>query len=321
MAFRTASRLGTPSSEELDSALGKEHRGVAADLIASGLAEAMASEGAETSSIPDEAILRLRPPETAIAHWITDWSARLRAEAAQASALLAAAPALADIWRASFERDSAEIVIDRVDTDGSGWFGWWRYLSTEGGGTLCAVATNLDALAEIETHAPGYLEELQLALRSGMTRLELIVPSHARISRAARTLDDLAAAGARLRVDDTAGWFAVAQGRAALIPEAWGIDENVAALVVRAEGLVGALEALFRLRWSRAAEWRTPGSDRVLDLLCEGHHDAEVATILGISVRSVRRRVADAQARYGVRSRMALAHLLARSRGGAAAND
>lgn len=54
-----------------------------------------------------------------------------------------------------------------------------------------------------------------------------------------------------------------------------------------------------------------PGGDRpAIAELCRGRTDDEIARLLGISVRSVRRRVAAALAETGAASRMELGYLL-----------
>ena len=182
------------------------------------------------------------------------------------------------------------------------------------GGEAFAILSNLDALALMEGAAPGHLDRLLGMLERGETALSLLVPAEAREGQAAAVMQRLAAAGAAVRVGDTTGWFAVGAGTAALVPAVWGKDRGVAALLVREPSIVAALEELFRLRWRDASRWQDgrprAATDQAIAELCRGRTDDEVARLLGISVRSVRRRVAAALAETGAASRMELGYLL-----------
>ena len=82
-------------------------------------------------------------------------------------------------------------------------------------------------------------------------------------------------------------------------------------LIVRQPGLVQALTGLFELLWDRSAA--VPGLDRgearpdvrrlLLVQLAEGAKDEQIARALGLSLRTVRRRIADLLIELGVDSR------------------
>lgn len=98
---------------------------------------------------------------------------------------------------------------------------------------------------------------------------------------------------------------------AAVVPERWGSDSG-RVLVIREPVLVKVVRSLFETMWERALP--VPGmdgqvhgrvSDRrlLLDQLAGGAKDEQIARALGLSLRTVRRRVADVLDELGVDSR------------------
>ena len=99
----------------------------------------------------------------------------------------------------------------------------------------------------------------------------------------------------------------------ALMPERWGVNSG-RRLVIRQEGIVSALTLLFNLLWDRAMpvpglDGQLPGADRgsdrrlLLDQLAGGAKDEQIDRALGLSLRTVRRRVAEILDELGVESR------------------
>jgi hypothetical protein len=165
--------------------------------------------------------------------------------------------------------------------------------------------------------APGHLDGLVERLIGGELSLRLIVPPEARSGPASALMSQLHSAGAEIRVGDVSGWFAVTPDRAALVPAVWGRDRDVDAMVQHTPSILAALEELFLARWERAAPWKDGGDtpDPVIELLCLGRTDAQIAEKLGISIRSVRRRLAAAMQRAGAGTRMELGYRLGRTDG------
>ena len=118
-------------------------------------------------------------------------------------------------------------------------------------------------------------------------------------------------AGERIRVLPTVPTrLGVFGNDAVIIPEAWG--SNVGArLLVRQPAIVAACVALFEQLWSHAVT--VPGFDdatanggarhELLQLLAQGAKDEQIARSLGVSLRTVRRRIATMMAELGVDSR------------------
>jgi DNA-binding CsgD family transcriptional regulator len=105
--------------------------------------------------------------------------------------------------------------------------------------------------------------------------------------------------------------MAVFGGDAVVLPESWGDGPIGAALLLREPSVVRASRALFEEFWNRGTP--VPGlSDTVepdavrrqlLDLLAGGVKDEQIARALGLSLRTVRRRIADLLAELGADSR------------------
>ncbi|MGH3331965.1 MAG: helix-turn-helix domain-containing protein [Nocardioidaceae bacterium] len=101
---------------------------------------------------------------------------------------------------------------------------------------------------------------------------------------------------------------------AALMPERWGSVNTGRRLVVRQEALVSALTALFESMWDRGVavpglDGQLDGPNRaddrrlLLDQLAGGVKDEQIARAMGLSLRTVRRRVAEMLEELGVDSR------------------
>lgn len=107
--------------------------------------------------------------------------------------------------------------------------------------------------------------------------------------------------------------LAILGGFAALLPERWGVHDQ-RRVIVRQESMVSAATLLFECLWDRAVA--VPGmtgqgkaagliSARrlVLDQLVSGAKDEEIARALGLSLRTVRRRIAEILEELGAGSR------------------
>ncbi|MFZ2964113.1 MAG: hypothetical protein WA006_05450 [Rhodoglobus sp.] len=118
-----------------------------------------------------------------------------------------------------------------------------------------------------------------------------------------------AALGVEVRVlDELPSWFYVDAGRVAGFPVDWGEAWPTSKILVRTPPIIAALGELFDSLWRRA-EPAVPvrsGWEPVIRLLGQGMTDEAVARFLGLDVRTVRRRVADAMEELGATSRFGL---------------
>lgn len=170
----------------------------------------------------------------------------------------------------------------------------------------------------------------QFSLPSGHRMDEVVVQavSEGRDSRAlypAGVADDVpervrrrVLAGERARVLPVVpARLAIFGDAAAVLPEFWETPVG-RRLVVRQPALVGALTALFEAQWERgvalpgvgtagAGNGAVPSADAATDdlvaLLARGAKDEQIARLLGLSLRTVRRRIATLMQHLGAESR------------------
>jgi DNA-binding CsgD family transcriptional regulator len=109
-------------------------------------------------------------------------------------------------------------------------------------------------------------------------------------------------------VDDLPTRLFVISGTHAILPEPLGFADEPR-LLVRQHALVGALTLLFELYWERSvavpelADARSEHRAFLLRQLAIGAKDEQIARTLGLSLRTVRRRVAELMIELGVDTR------------------
>jgi hypothetical protein len=109
-------------------------------------------------------------------------------------------------------------------------------------------------------------------------------------------------------VDDLPTRLFVISGTHAILPEPLGFADEPR-LLVRQHALVGALTLLFELYWERSvavpelADARSEHRTFLLRQLAFGAKDEQIARTLGLSLRTVRRRVAELMIELGVDTR------------------
>lgn len=124
-------------------------------------------------------------------------------------------------------------------------------------------------------------------------------------------LSRLMETGGQVRtLDRVPSWFMTAGAGAAGLPALWGgnlPDHAYNFYFVRAPIVVGVMRSLFEELWGRAVPlpWgrRGDGMVQVIRLAAQGMCDESIARQLGVSVRTVRARFADAMAELGAQSR------------------
>ena len=127
-------------------------------------------------------------------------------------------------------------------------------------------------------------------------------------------IDGLAAAGQQQRGStELEHEFAVFGEEAVVTPSVWG-DPGSSYLVVRHPVLIAAFTAWFELTWQVCAPRAdsAPLDERLVTLLARGYKDEAIARQLGVSLRTVRRRVASLMDHYGVGTRFQLGAELVR---------
>lgn len=111
----------------------------------------------------------------------------------------------------------------------------------------------------------------------------------------------------------------IADDDVALVPLA--AEGEIGAVVVRRSGLLEALVALFERTWERSQDVLVrlgegeELDERIVSLLLQGYGDASISHQLGVSPRTVQRRVRALMDRAGASSRIQLGFWLAQRQG------
>ncbi len=178
--------------------------------------------------------------------------------------------------------------------------------STSGEVLSCHLAVNIDV------DSPTYVELVQHQLRAGRRMRGLypadVVDDPQRLTYVRRWAES----GEEVRlVQPPLPTIAVFGTEVALVSATGNADgTGDARLLVRAPALVALVADLFWELWSRAtplgredAEVSDDDRQRILELLRAGTKDESIARQLGISLRTVRRRVAELMDELGARTR------------------
>lgn len=142
----------------------------------------------------------------------------------------------------------------------------------------------------------------------GLVTGKLIVPPSTLGAPAEALIDVAEELGLSVRVFPAPTPFVVYDGEAVALPDGHGDDGLERHLLTRRPSVVEPLRRLFNYQWAAAVPWATflDGTSGILRLLGEGWTDARIADALGVSTRTVSRRIADAMSAAGVQSRFAL---------------
>lgn len=150
------------------------------------------------------------------------------------------------------------------------------------------------------------------AQERGLLSVHVIVPvSTMPVPGVRDQLTRMAETGGQVRtLDRVPSWFMAAGDEVAGLPAHWGgnlPDHAYNFYLVRTPVVVGMLRTLFDELWSRAVPIthgrRGEGMLQVLRLAAQGMSDESIARQLGVSVRTVRGRFADAMTEFGAQSR------------------
>lgn len=128
--------------------------------------------------------------------------------------------------------------------------------------------------------------------------------------RAPEWLQTLAAAGVEARgMIDPPSWFYVDDGVIGGVPLTWGQGNPAGMVMLYPSPLLTLAAAYFETLWERAAPIRVGSAsawEPVLRLLEAGSSDQQIADAVGIGLRTVRRRIAEAMDELGATTRFEL---------------
>ena len=246
------------------------------------------------------------PPDRALGTVLREETERARAAAARVDDLRNLLPSLVSEYLASKQRGGSSAEVHAVQ--GVHVPSLLKALAADHPGDLLWMRPDqwrLSASAEMD----AWVRE---AIDAGRTSRALY-PAHV-LEVAPDTIRTRAAGGEHVRIlASVPSRLAVLGGTVALLPERWG-ENSPRLLVVREHSIVGAVTALFEGLWERAmAVPGFGGLDEVqgadgsrqllLHQLAQGAKDEQIARALGLSLRTVRRRVAEVMAELGAGSR------------------
>ncbi len=283
------------------------------------LEEAAAATGADPRST-DELVDRLvglrlvlreadhlvaAPPEQAIDRLIDEERRRLQAVGEQLAGLRRVVPVLAADYRSARGAGGGDVQVEALSFEEGVLV--LRNLGRESEGDLLwmrASTWNLPVSGPIE-------EWVADQLRQGR-RSRVLYPARV-LEEAPASVRARADLGEQVRIlGQLPGSMALIGERAALVPS-WQDPRNGPVLVVRDPSLVTALHLLFAALWERALivpgvgadeeEQRASARRLILDQMARGAKDEQIARTLDLSLRTVRRRVADLMEELGVDSR------------------
>lgn len=246
------------------------------------------------------------PPDQALGRLISDESRRLQSVGDQLESLRGLLPSLTADHLSAQEPSGVPVTIEAVE--GGDVVDLVRSLSVTSTGELMWLRPDQWRL-EVGREIDDWVKDL---VQSGR-RSRAIYPARV-LEEAPEVVRSRAEAGEHVRIlASVPTRIAIMGTSSALIPDHWGANSG-RRLILRQESLIGALTLLFDSLWDRAMavpglDGERDGTNRandrklLLDQLAGGAKDEQIARALGLSLRTVRRRVAQMLDELGVDSR------------------
>lgn len=242
--------------------------------------------------------------------------ARLQADTERTVAIMEALPALIRNWDlGEADQDAAHPLAARVVHGRENhWQVWRTHLLEHEPDRPSWVLPDLGMLRD---DFPWAVADVA---GSTSTRLARVIVRPADIEDAANQelVAISAALGIEVRVlDDLPGWFYVDGGQLTGLPVTWGEAWPTSMILIQTPPVIAAMNLLFDSLWQRGepAIAVKRGWEPVVRLLAQGMTDEAVARFLGMDVRTVRRRVAEAMDELGATSRFVLGAAWQRRKG------
>lgn len=186
--------------------------------------------------------------------------------------------------------------------------------------------TEILSLVMVTDEGPGMddvtLRENQERIRSGLTQRTLYPADALRSPASLQWMRTWAAIGEQQRLlPDVDTEFAVFGGKVAISLAVWG-DGDSGYVITRDPLLVNLHIAHFDALWAHAqplthASADHGGEEQLLELLSHGVKDEAIARLLGLGLRTVRRRIANLMVSHGADTRYQLGLAIGRRQDGA----
>jgi DNA-binding CsgD family transcriptional regulator len=244
------------------------------------------------------------PPARALGQVVSRASERLRDDYRKIDALRDLIPGLVAEQSAAVSPRRDDIRVQAVGDDDAP--GVIRRLIQESTGDVLWFRPD-------QWRLPGseLIDDLVAGLIASGRRSRAIYPAYA-LEEAPEMIRARARSGEQVRIAASLPVrLGVFGAQAAFVPDQWGAESG-RRLVVREHVLVGALTAVFESTWERAiavpglddaADDATGARRMLLHQLSRGAKDEQIARALGLSLRTVRRRVADIMLELDAESR------------------
>ncbi|MFS0892673.1 hypothetical protein [Microbacterium sp. 179-I 3D3 NHS] len=290
--------------EELEAlAAGPESSGHVAELVEHGF---LAMDGDRVD---------ITPPDRVVAAAIMERIEEDRRATDAVASLLAQLPDLARAWDLGLSPEGQAIQGEVIEGDANALNRWY---------TLIARMTPNDPgashpdLSFIHDHVVPNLDRFRDEFFGKGFAIRYLFPASAIASERDRAaIEVLHTLEAPVRVTTALpSWFYVDRGVMAGLPQTWGATSPGGMVMVYSTPVVEAISWLFESLWDAATPLpvATEGWRPVLELMSRGRSDEQIAAMLGLGLRTVRRRIAEAMERFGVTTRFELGAAWARQR-------
>jgi DNA-binding CsgD family transcriptional regulator len=248
-----------------------------------------------------------RHPAATIGRLVAERMNQLARESREIDQVLASIDHLTHHYDAGRDREAREFPIELVSGQDELFKTVTAHAVERGSPTslVCVVPDRRTMSDFVEETSDKWLQ----AFNEGILSCRGIVPAAAMTVPGFREIcERLNDAGTQIRtLNHVPSWFFALGDDTAGLPVQWGgslPDHAYNCYLVRAPIVVAALRALFEELWARATPLASPtGTIQVLRLASQGMGDQCIARHLGLSVRTVRARFAEAMADLGAKSR------------------
>ncbi|MEP6478853.1 MAG: helix-turn-helix transcriptional regulator [Rhodoglobus sp.] len=214
--------------------------------------------------------------------------------------------ALTRDWELGSSGDSVSSWAEIVHGQEQQFHAWARYGATHPSRDPITLYPNLVVLRTVIY--PGLLADP--VARTAAAHMRIVIPASALSQPHDRQLlDELAALGITIRILERvpSGLYADA-GVLCALPLTWGEDPPISIVIIQQPTIVRVVSMYVDSLWRRAIAY--PTADQtwwpILRLLANGMPDATIAATLGLSLRTVQRRITEAMDSFAVHSRFEL---------------
>lgn len=267
-----------------------------------------------------EGALRVVPPDVAIAENLSRALQRQQDTTTSMLELLAQLPSLSRSWEMGASPAENAIQGEVIEGDANALRRWFAITARMTPNRPGAAHPDFSF---IHDHIVPNRENMRREFADRGYAIRYLFPaSEFADPRNREAADLLLSLGAPVRIADRIpSWFYVDKGVMAGLPQVWGARSPGAMVMAYSPALIDAFSWLFESWWATATPYPIArrGWEPVLALMAKGRSDEQIADALGMGLRTVRRRIAEAMDDLGAPSRFELGAAWARQTTGTAA--